>query len=281
MSEAPQQGGRPAGWQPQDIPRFDAYIFDLDGTLYLDERPLPGAPETVARLRADGARVAFVTNNPLSTPATYAQRLTAIGIPARADEVTTSVDALIDYLDAQHPRRPVLAVAERVVIESLRAAGYAVTTEPAEAEVVVVSFDRGFDYAKLHAAYRAVRERGAVIVATNPDPYCPTADGGLPDCAAMLAAIEACTGARAEAIVGKPNRQMVETVLRRVAIEPSRTAVVGDRLMTDVAMGQAAGATGVLVLSGATRAADVEADPITPDYIIDSVSDLIADRSFS
>jgi phosphoglycolate/pyridoxal phosphate phosphatase family enzyme len=281
MSEAPQQGGRPAGRQPQDIPRFDAYIFDLDGTLYLDERPLPGAPETVARLRADGARVAFVTNNPLSTPATYAQRLTAIGIPARADEVTTSVDALIDYLDAHHPRRPVLAVAERVVIESLRAAGYAVTTEPTEAEVVVVSFDRGFDYAKLHAAYRAVRERGAVIVATNPDPYCPTADGGLPDCAAMLAAIEACTGARAEAIVGKPNRQMVETVLRRVAIEPSRTAVVGDRLMTDVAMGQAAGAAGVLVLSGATRAADVEADPITPDYIIDSVSDLIADRSFS
>jgi phosphoglycolate/pyridoxal phosphate phosphatase family enzyme len=280
MSGAPQQGGRPAGRQPQDIPRFDAYIFDLDGTLYLDEQPLPGAPETVARLRADGARVAFVTNNPLSTPATYAQRLTAIGIPAGADEVTTSVEALIDYLAAHHPRRAVLAVAEHVVIDSLRAAGHLVTTEPADAEVVVVSFDRSFDYAKLHAAYRAVRERGAVIVATNPDPYCPTADGGLPDCAAMLAAIEACTGARAEAVVGKPNRQMVETVLRRVAIEPSRTAVVGDRLMTDVAMGQAAGAAGVLVLSGATRSADVEADPITPDYIIDSVSDLIADQRF-
>src|ERR1700722_12295514 len=269
MSEAPQQGGRPAGRQPQDIPRFDAYIFDLDGTLYLDEQPLPGAPETVARLRAGGARVAFVTNNPLSDPATYAQRLTRIGIPASAAEVTTSVDALIDYLAAHHPRRSVLAVAERVLIDSLRAAGHAVTSEPAEAEVVVVSFDRTFDYAKLHAAYRAVRERGAVIVATNPDPYCPTADGGLPDCAAMLAAIEACTGARAEAIVGKPNRQMVETVLRRVDVDPSRTAVIGDRLMTDVAMGQAAGAAGVLVLSGATRAADLDADPITPDYVID------------
>jgi NagD protein len=259
-----------------DIPQFDAYIFDLDGTLYLDEQPIPGAPEAVATLRAGGAQVAFVTNNPLSTAATYAQRLTAIGIPAAADEVTTSVDALIDYLDAHHPRRPVLAIAELVVIESLRTAGYLVTDEPTQADVVVVSFDRTFDYAKLHAAYRAVRERGAMIVATNPDPYCPTADGGLPDCAAMLAAIEACTGVRAEAIVGKPNRQMVETVLRRVAIEPSKTAVVGDRLMTDVAMGQAAGAAGVLVLSGATRAADVAADAITPDYIIDSVSDLVA-----
>jgi phosphoglycolate/pyridoxal phosphate phosphatase family enzyme len=279
MSGAPQQGGRPAGRQPQDIPRFDAYIFDLDGTLYLDEQPIAGAPETVAQLRSEGARVAFVTNNPLSDPATYAQRLTRIGIPASAAEVTTSVDALIDYLAAHHPRRSVLAVAEHVVIDSLRAAGHLVTSEPTEAEVVVVSFDRTFDYAKLHAAYRAVRERGAVIVATNPDPYCPTADGGLPDCAAMLAAIEACTGARAEAIVGKPNRQMVETVLRRVDVDPSRTAVIGDRLMTDVAMGQAAGAAGVLVLSGATRAADVDADPIRPDYVIDSVSDLIADRT--
>lgn len=279
MSGAPQQGGRPAGRQLQDIPRFDAYIFDLDGTLYLDEQPIAGAPETVAQLRAEGARLAFVTNNPLSDPATYAQRLTRIGIPASAAEVTTSVDALIDYLAAHHPRRSVLAVAEHVVIDSLRAAGHVVTSEPAEAEVVVVSFDRTFDYAKLHAAYRAIRERGAVIVATNPDPYCPTADGGLPDCAAMLAAIEACTGARAEAIVGKPNRQMVETVLRRVDVDPSRTAVIGDRLMTDVAMGQAAGAAGVLVLSGATHAADVDADPITPDYVIDSVSDLIADRT--
>jgi phosphoglycolate/pyridoxal phosphate phosphatase family enzyme len=275
VSGAPQPVGRPAGRPPQDIPRFDAYIFDLDGTLYLDEQPIPGAPEAVAALRASGARVSFVTNNPLSTTATYARRLTAIGIPAGADEVTTSVDALIDYLDARHRGRAVLAVAEQVVIESLRTAGYLVTGEPTQADVVVVSFDRTFDYAKLHAAYRAVRERGAVIVATNPDPYCPTADGGLPDCAAMLAALEACTGVRAEAVVGKPNRQMVETVLRRVQVDPSRTAVVGDRLMTDVAMGQAAGAAGVLVLSGATREADIEADPVTPDYIIDSVSDLV------
>lgn len=257
------------------MPRFDAYIFDLDGTLYLDERPLAGAPETVAQLRTEGARVAFVTNNPLSAPAVYAQRLTEMGIQASAAEVITSVDALLDYLAAHHPAASVLPIAERVVIESLRAAGHRLSEDPAAADVVVVSFDRTFDYAKLHAAYRAVRERGAAIVATNPDPYCPTADGGLPDCAAMLAAIEACTGATAEAIVGKPSRQMVATVLRRIDVDPARAAVIGDRLMTDVAMGQAAGAAGVLVLSGATRAEDIEGDPITPDYVIDSVRDLV------
>ena len=108
---------------------------------------------------------------------------------------------------------------------------------------MVVSFDRSFDYDKLTRAYRAVNA-GAVIVATNPDPYCPTPDGGLPDCAAMLAALEACTGARAEAIVGKPSRQMAEAFLDRLGVPAERAAVVGDRLMTDVAMGQRLGMAG-------------------------------------
>ena len=109
------------------------------------------------------------------------------------------------YLVAHPPAGPVLALTEPLVAEVLAEAGFALTTDPAEAAMVVVSWDRGFDYAKLLAGFRAVRS-GARIVATNPDPFCPTADGGLPDCAAMLAALEACTGARAEAVVGKPSR---------------------------------------------------------------------------
>ena len=131
-----------------------------------------------------------------------------------------------------------------------------------------MSFDRTFSYDKLYAGYRAVRENGAAIVATNPDPYCPTPDGGLPDCAAMLAALEACTGARAEAIVGKPSRHMAETFLERLALEPADVAVVGDRIATDVAMGQSIGAAGILVLTGATSAAEVGSDPIKPDFVL-------------
>ncbi|MGC9220244.1 MAG: HAD-IIA family hydrolase [Solirubrobacteraceae bacterium] len=268
----------PAGLASAKPPRFDAYIFDLDGTLYVDQRPINGAPEAVAQLRADGAQVAFVTNNPLHRASTYAQRLSRIGIPASPGEITTSVEALLDYLDARYPGARVLAISEDVVQESLADAGHQVTMNPSEAQVVVVAFDRTFDYVKLHAAYLAVREHGATIIATNPDPYCPTAGGGLPDCAAMLAALEACTGMRAEAIVGKPSPHMVRTVLRRVHVDPARTAVVGDRLMTDVEMGQTAGATGILVLSGATRREDLAAGPVTADYVIDSVADLVTDR---
>lgn len=253
--------------------RFDGYALDLDGTVYLGDELLPGAAETVRALRDAGARVVFATNCPLDSAAHYAAKLTRLGIPTEARDVVTAVDALVRYLRAHHAGRSLLLIAEDVVVERLRAEGFAIA-EPAD--VVVVSFDRTFDYAKLHAAYRAVREHGAAIVATNPDPYCPTPDGGLPDCAAMLAALEACTGARAEAIVGKPSRHMAEALLERLAVEPARTAVVGDRLATDVAMAHELGATGILVLSGATDAADVVNSPAAPAYVLADISGLLS-----
>jgi NagD protein len=255
--------------------RFEAYIFDLDGTIYIDDELIPGADETIARLRADGARVAFVTNHPLHPATDYAERLVRLGIPADPAEIVTSVDALIRYLDHAHPWCTVLPIAEAEVRRRLTAAGYTLTDDPQAVDVVVVSFDRTFDYAKLLAGYRAVRERGAAIVATNPDPFCPTRDGGLPDCAAMLAALEACTGARAEAVVGKPSRHMVAAVLDRLDVAPEATAVVGDRLATDIAMGQSIGATGILVLSGATSRAEAEAADVRPDHTLASIRDLI------
>jgi len=255
--------------------RFDAYIFDLDGTIYIEDELIPGADETIARLRADGARVAFVTNTPLHPASDYAERLTRLGIPVAPEEIVTSIDVLIRYLDQTHRGEVVLPIAEREVCRRLKTAGYALSDDPQLTDVVVVSFDRTFDYAKLLAGYRAVRERDAAIVATNPDPFCPTRDGGLPDCAAMLAALEACTGARAEAVVGKPSRHMVAAVLERLDVAPEATAVVGDRPATDVAMAQSIGASGILVLSGATSATEAAAGDVRPDHTLGSIRDLI------
>jgi len=255
---------------------FDGYALDLDGTVYLGDELLPGAAETVRALRDAGARVVFATNRPLDTAAHYAAKLTRLGIPTEERDVVTAVDALVRYLGAQHAGRTLLLIAEDVVAERLRAEGFDVTRDPERAEVVVVSFDRTFVYPKLHAAFLAVRLNGAAIVATNPDPYCPTPDGGLPDCAAMLAALEACTGARAEAIVGKPSRHMAETLLERLGVEPARAAVVGDRLATDVAMAHELGATGILVLSGATDASAVLNSAIAPAYVLEGIAGLLA-----
>jgi len=255
--------------------RFEGYAFDLDGTVYLGEELLPGALETIEDIRTHGGRVVFVTNKPLETAADYAAKLSRLGIPTSAEGVVTALDSLLLYLTETHLHARVLTVAEPLVDVTLQEAGWTVVTDPAEAEVVVVSFDRTFDYAKLEAAYRAVVHHGAVIVATNPDPYCPTPDGGLPDCAAMLAAIEACTGARAEAVLGKPSPVMGRALLDRLGVAPEDAALVGDRLSTDVAMGQQVDMAGVLVLSGATSADAVIDSEVHPDYVVEGIHRLL------
>jgi NagD protein len=254
---------------------YAGYALDLDGTVYLGDALLPGAAETVARIRASGSRLVFMTNNPLRSAASYADHLSQLGAPATEADVLTPLGVLAAYLRRRHAGAAVLTVAEPLVDETLAAAGITVTSEPAAAGVVVVSFDRTFSYAKLLLAYRAVRHFGAAIIATNPDPFCPTPDGGWPDCAAMLAAVEACTGARAEAMMGKPGDHMAAELLRRLDAPPAGAAIVGDRLSTDVTMSRSLGMTSVLVLSGATTAADLAGSPVRPDYVIEGIGQLL------
>jgi HAD superfamily hydrolase (TIGR01450 family) len=255
---------------------YAGYVVDLDGTVYLGDAALPGAVEALAGVRATGARVVFLTNNPLSSAGAYAERLRGLGVQADEQEVVTPLAVLTSYLRQRHPGAAVLTVAEPLVDQTLRDAGIAVTAEPAEAGVVVVSFDRTFGYAKLLRAFLAVRHHGAVIVATNPDPFCPSPDGGLPDCAAMLAAVEACTGTTAEAVLGKPGPQMAAEVRARLAVPAAEAAMVGDRILTDVAMSRELGMTSILVLSGATTAGDLADSVVKPDYVIDSLAGLLS-----
>lgn len=259
----------------QPVQHYRGYAFDLDGTIYLGDSLIPGADTTIAALREAGSRVVFVTNKPIESNADYVAKLNKLGIPTELKDVVSATDALILYLQRKAAGARILPVAEHVVIDALAAAGFDVVTDPAQADVVVVSFDRTFDYDKLTRAYQAVVHHGARIVATNPDPYCPTPDGGLPDCAAMLAAIEACTGAKAEAIVGKPSAYMAEAFLDRLGVPAHESVMVGDRLLTDVAMGLSAGMASALVLSGATTAAQVQSAPFEATHVLDDVNSLL------
>jgi NagD protein len=258
--------------------RFGGYVFDLDGTMYLGDQLLPSAAETVASIREEGGRVAFLTNKPLESPAAYAAKLTGLGVPASERDVVSSTDALLRYLARHAQGARILPIAEPLLVGMLRDHGFATvdpnSDDPTTADLVVVSWDRTFDYAKLLAAFRAVRA-GARIVATNPDPFCPTPDGDLPDCAAMLAAVEASTGARAEAIVGKPSPHMAETLLDRLALPPDDTLLVGDRLMTDVLMAREAGMKSALVLTGATKPDALDGAAVIPDYVLAGVAEVL------
>ena len=259
--------------------RFDAYLFDLDGTIYLGDGLLPGAAETIARLRADGVPLRFLSNNATKAPAQYAEKLTALGIPTDPQDVVNTVTVTTHWLRTHHPDAVVFPIAERPLIEAFEAAGIAMSEDPAEIDIVVASYDRGFEYRKLQIAFDAIWfHKRAFLIATNPDRYCPFPGGrGEPDCAAVVAAIEACTGTTCRAVLGKPDPAMAEAALAGLDVDPARCVMVGDRLGTDIELAHRAGMASALVLTGDSSRADVAATAPErrPGLVLERIDQLV------
>jgi HAD superfamily hydrolase (TIGR01450 family) len=252
------------------------WLFDLDGTVYRGDVLVPGAAETLAALRAAGRRVVFLSNKPLESRADYAAKLTRLGVPAETDDVINSSLVLARHLSVLDPRAPIFVIGEPPLIAELRAHGFEVRDDR-HVRWVVIAFDRTFDYAKLNTALQAVRQ-GARLIATNPDRTCPTADGEIPDCAGMMAAVEAVTGACVEVVVGKPSSIILDVALARLGVPATDAVIVGDRIETDIVMGKRLGLATVLVLSGVTRADDPRVAEIAPDLVLPSIRDLLHER---
>jgi HAD superfamily hydrolase (TIGR01450 family) len=249
------------------------FIFDLDGTLYLGDGLIQGADAAVEGLRALGRKVAFVSNKPIGTREEYAEKLNKLGIPCRVDDVINSALVVATYLQKKRPGARCFPVAEQPVIKELLDHGLHISEDPDEIDVVVVAFDRTFDYRKLNIAYRAAI-RGADLIATNPDRTCPMPGDDLPDAACMIAAIEACTERKVDPIVGKPSAIMLKEALDLLGLKAPECAMVGDRLETDILMAHRAGLCGVLVLSGVTSADHLASLSVRPDYVLNSVARL-------
>jgi len=258
--------------KPREL--YDAYVFDLDGTVVLGEALLPTVAETIGKLRALRRRTLFLTNNPTSTPAEYALALTALGVPAVPDDIVTSALVLVDHLRTTSPAARLMVIGEAALIRTLEEGGFEIVTDPRRTDVLIASFDRSFDYAKLQAAFDAVRA-GARFLATNGDRYRPTPEGGQPDAAAVIAAIEASSGRRCEQIVGKPSALTSRFLLDRLKLPSDRCLLVGDRLETDIAMALQAGMAAALVLTGATTRAAASTSCIVPTYILDRLIDVL------
>jgi NagD protein len=258
-------------------PRFPyrGWLLDLDGTVYVGARLVPGAAEAIAALRADGRRVAFLTNKPLETRADYAAKLTRLGVPTAPDQVISSSLVLARWLQARDPGAPVFVIGEPPMLAEMRAHGFEVRAD-ARVRWVVIAFDRTFDYAKLDVALQAVTRHGARMVATNPDRTCPVEGGEIPDCAGMTAAVEAVTGRRVEAVVGKPSPIILEVALAALGVPAAEAVMVGDRIETDIAMGRRAGLRTILVLSGITRADDPRIAESAPDHVVPSIAELLS-----
>jgi NagD protein len=253
---------------------YSAYLFDLDGTIYLGDVLLPGAVETIAVLRAAARRTIFLSNNTTKTREQYAAKLTLLGIPTSREDIVTPSFVLVRWLQGVAPSARLFVVGEDPLKADLREAGFQFSEEAGEIDIVVASFDRTFVYHKLQVAYDAIRA-GARLVGTNPDRYCPTPDGGEPDAAAIIAAIEACTGVVCEPIVGKPSPIMVSMIMSLLDLSAGRCMMVGDRLETDIKMGLEAGMATCLVLTGDATRETLAASGLKPTLVLDQINGVL------
>ncbi|GMU93337.1 MAG: acid sugar phosphatase [Candidatus Hydrogenedentota bacterium] len=255
---------------PTAIENLRHFLLDLDGTIYLGSNPIPGAPDFVKFLRDSGRKHLFFTNNSSTDAARYAEKLSRMGIDTTPDEVLTSGEATVRYLLSDTQVRRVYVVGTPSFEQEVRAAGIEIDSESPDA--VVLAFDKTLSYEKLERACLLLRS-GLPYFATNPDKVCPTEYGYIPDCGSMAALLREATG-RMPRFIGKPNPEMIRMGLAKIGGAPETTAMVGDRLYTDMQMAYNAGITSILVLSGETKPMQIEDTDRKPDYIFASVGQL-------
>jgi HAD superfamily hydrolase (TIGR01450 family) len=256
---------------------YEVYIFDLDGTIYLGDELLPGARDTVLGLREAGKTVRFLSNNPTKAPETYAAKLTNLGIPTPVEQITTTIHTTLWWLKTHYPFATVFPIAEAPLCQALSEAGFRLSRDPSEIDVVIASYDRGFDYQKLQIAFDALWfHKRAILIQTNPDRFCPFPGGrGEPDCAAVTAAIEACTQVRCSASMGKPSPIILQAALAGLEVSIEDCLMVGDRLATDIRMALDAGMDAAVVFTGETQPSDLT-EAYNSVRQLDKIIDLIS-----
>ncbi|MEW6035236.1 MAG: HAD-IIA family hydrolase [Candidatus Micrarchaeota archaeon] len=245
-----------------------AVIFDLDGTLYVGDSPVPGAAKKLAALRGQGLKVLFLTNAAIRSRPGIAKRLDGMGFEAHKEEVYSSAYVLARYIKENHPGKTVYVVGERGMYEELEELGIKVVEEGAD--IVAVGLDRELTYGKIAKALTNILG-GAVLMATNPDPTYPTEEGPRPGAGAVVAAIENASGRKAH-VIGKPNPYTLELIKSEHGLSNEEILIVGDRLDTDIKFARDCRVRSALVLSGSAKEEEIK--EIKPDYVFRTVAEL-------
>lgn len=264
----------------EQMRRTRLFLLDMDGTLYLGDRLFPQTLPFLEAIRHNGADYMFLTNNSSRGTADYVRKLERLGIPCEAGDFFTSTHAAAVYLKKHHPGQLIYALGTASFRAQLTESGIAVTDrlEPAIG-CLLIGYDTELNYQKITDAC-ALINRGLPYLATNPDWVCPTATGYLPDCGALAQMLEHATG-RLPHVLGKPAPDIALLAIEKKGASPRETALIGDRIYTDIACARAAGALGVLVLSGETKIESVAASGVQPDAVCGGIGDILHALHFS
>lgn len=250
---------------------IECWLSDMDGVLIHEGHPVPGAAEFIGRLSASGRRFLVLTNNSIYTPRDLAVRLRAAGLQVPAEAIWTSALATAKFLDDQRPGGSAYVVGEAGLTTALHETGYVLTD--IDPDYVVLGETRIYSFTQITQAIRLI-DKGARFIATNPDPVGPTHEGAMPATGAVAAMITKATGVEPY-FVGKPNPLMMRSALNAVEGHSESTAMIGDRMDTDIVAGMEAGLYTILVLTGVTDREQVERFPYRPSLMVSSIADVV------
>src|SRR3954447_12636151 len=249
----------------------ESWLTDMDGVLVHEERAIPGASEFISTLQTSGRKFLVLTNNSIFTPRALRPRLLAAGIDIPENAIWTSALATAQFLDDQRPGGTAYVIGEAGLTTALHEVGYVLTER--DPDYVVLGETRTYSFEAITRAIRLIAD-GARFIATNPDPTGPSAEGPLPATGSVAALITRATGV-APYFVGKPNPLMMRTALNTLEAHSETTAMIGDRMDTDIVAGLEAGLETILVLTGVTVREETELFPYRPSRIVESVAELI------
>jgi len=249
-------------------------LLDLDGTVYHHDNPLPGAAEAVDRLRERGLSLLFFSNNPLYGGEEYVDRLQSLGVDARPGEACSSAVVTREYVDDNHAGDDVFVIGSASIRDRIARGAANVVAEPRDADVLLASWTDEFHYDDMVDALRAL-DTGTTYLGTDPDPTFPGPDGHpVPGTGAVLRAITGVTEREPDRVLGKPSEVAIEAALDRLGHDPEEILVVGDRIGTDILLGERAGMRTALVMTGVTHDATLAASDVKPDHVLDSLADV-------
>ncbi len=248
---------------------IDCFLLDLDGTVYFGNRLIDGAREGIERMRRN-KRVIFLTNNSSATKDFYVNKLNNMGFSVTANDIYTSANATQDWLKANRPHSAIYLIASPEVKDEFEAAGLNVNSK--QPDTVVLTFDKTLDYEKLARGSDLIK-KGAYYIATHPDMTCPIDGGDLPDIGSFMLLIKGTTGRTPDVICGKPYGIIASCVAQMTGVPLSRTAMIGDRLSTDMRFAIDNGLKSVLTLTGETSMDDYNKCDFKVDKIINSIAE--------
>lgn len=249
------------------------WLFDMDGTIYEEDRVFDGTLDLLQRIVAGGGSYVFITNNSSKSVVDYIAKVNRLGIPGAEENFFTSAQATILYLKERHPKAKVYCQGTKSLVNELITANIDVTEEVEPVDVVLVGFDMELTTAKLRKTCEILSTQNVAYIATNPDWVCPASFGFIPDCGSICLMIKNATK-KWPVFIGKPEPTMVNIVMEKFGVKDEETVVVGDRLYTDIATGLNAGVTAVCVLTGEATVEEIEKGNIKPTLTFESVKDI-------